>query len=619
MDGQLGVEVLLIAASIEPHRGKLSIDVDKQAGKEMFVMKQSIGNFLLRRLQEAGIRHIFGVPGDYNLGLMQQLEDRGAPAWIGNCNELNASYATDAYARINGIGAMVVTHGVGTLSAVNGIAGAYSEHVPVILISGSLPLRAVQHGDLMHHTLIDREKGNLCRIFAEITDAQARLTPENAATEIDRLILAAWRRKLPVYLELPSDIPYLEIDVPDNPLKLEMIPSDQQSLKACTEMILDRLHAAKSPALLLDIDAMRFGVSKQIIELAERFQMRVATLNCAKGAIPESSPQLIGTYVGIASSPGARESIEGSDCLLTVGYRRVETTVGFFTDKLPASAIHLNSDSVDTAAKNYQGVYIAELLQSLVDSSSGIISNKQPARPSKRSPFVPSGDSLTQDAYWKAIQNFLRPGDVIVVEDGASSAGMGRLMLPDACTYITGAFVWCSIGYATPALLGAILASPGRRHILLTGEGSLQMTVQEISTIMRHDLKPFIFVINNSGYTVERAVLGKDAKYNDVANWRYSELPKVFSRDHDAETYVVQTSNELQKVLDAPHSDMVLVESVMDKYDAPIDLIFGGHALAASDYGVPGPQSVPNSQISMPGRHNEPNADAPPSVKTAMV
>jgi indolepyruvate decarboxylase len=179
---------------------------------------------------------------------------------------------------------------------------------------------------------------------------------------------------------------------------------------------------------------------------------------------------------------------------------------------------------------------------------------------------------------------------------------MGRLTLPEACTYITGAFVWCSIGYATPALLGAILASPGRRHILLTGEGSLQMTVQELSTVMRHDLKPFIFVINNSGYTVERAVLGKDAKYNDVANWRYSELPSVFSRDKKAETYVVQTTNEFQKVLDSPHSGMVFVESVMDKCDAPIDLIVGGHALADSDYGVPGPQSAANAQIPLPTR-----------------
>jgi indolepyruvate decarboxylase len=565
-------------------------------------MKESIGNFLLRRLQEVGIRHIFGVPGDYNLELMQQLEDRGEPAWIGNCNELNASYATDAYARINGIGAVIVTYGVGALSAINGIAGAYSEHVPVICICGSLPLRAIQRGDLMHHTLADREKGDFCRIFAEVTVAQTRLTPENAVAEIDRLILTAWRRKLPVYMELPSDISYLEIEVPDRPLKPEMIPSEQEALKASTEMILKRLNAAKSPAFLLDLDAIRFGVCGQIMELAERFQMQVATLNCAKGAVPESSPQFVGTYAGIASSPATRDAIEGSDCLLTVGYRRVETTVGFFTDKLPASAIHLNSAYVDIADKNYQGVYVAELLQSILDSSSGVVTKKLPAAPFKQSAFVPSNDPLTQDAYWKAMQGFLRPGDVIVVEDGASSAGMGRLTLPEACTYITGAFVWCSIGYATGALLGAILASPGRRHILLTGEGSLQMTAQELSTVMRHDLTPFIFVINNSGYTVERAVLGKDAKYNDVANWRYSELPNVFSRDKKAETYIVQTSNELQKVLDSPHSGMVFVESVMARYDAPIDLIVGGHALADSDYGVPGPQSAANAQIPLPKR-----------------
>src|SRR5262249_32331208 len=212
------------------------------------------------------------------------------------------------------------------------------------------------------------------------------------------------------------------------------------------------------------LDAIRFGVSKQVMELAERFQMRVATLNCAKGAVPESSSHFVGTYAGIASSPATREAIEASDCLLTIGYRRIESTTGFFTDKLPGSAIHLNSSHVDTADKNYQAVYIAELLQSVINASSVVVTKKQPARPSKQISFVPSDDLLTQEAYWKAMQNFLRPGDVIVVEDGTSSAGFGRLTLPDDCTYITGAFVWCSIGYATGALLGAILASPGPPH-----------------------------------------------------------------------------------------------------------------------------------------------------------
>ncbi len=130
------------------------------------------------------------------------------------------------------------------------------------------------------------------------------------------------------------------------------------------------------------------------------------------------------------------------------------------------------------------------------------------------------------------------------------------------------------------------------------------MTVQEISTVMRHDFKPWIFVNQNEGYTVERCVLGKDAKYNEIANWRYSELPSVFSRDRKAEAYVVTTSSKLQKVLDSPHSAMVFVECVMDKYDAPIDLIRGGHAIAETDYGARGPQTAVDAQIPLPStRH----------------
>ena len=563
-------------------------------------MKQSIGNFLLRRLEEVGIQHLFGVPGDYNLEFMQQLEDRGAPEWIGNCNELNASYATDAYARINGIGALVVTHGVGTLSAINGIAGAYCDRVPVILIDGSLPLRSLQRGDMMHHTVADPEKGDLLRMFSEVTAAQTRLTPENAATEIDRIILTAWRQKRPVYMELPSDIAYLVIDVPEIPLVLEMLPSDQENLKASAEMILDRLRAAKSPAFLLDIDAMRFDIAETIVELAERFGMRIAALNCAKGVVPESSGHYVGTYGGVASAPPVREAIEGSDCLLTVGYKRLESTTGFFSDNIPGSAIHLNAGYVDAGSKNYQGVYIAELLRRLLDVSSDVGSKKLPARSIEPPTYVPSIEPLTQAEYWKAIRGFLRPGDVLVVEDGTASSALSEMSLPDGITVVTQAFTYCSIGYATAALLGAILATPGRRHILLTGDGSLQLTVQELSTVMRHDLKPYIFVVNNDGYTVERAVLGKDAKYNDIANWQYSELPKVFKRDSKAETYIVRNTLELQEALEGSHSEMVFVEAVTDKNDAPLTLILGGHAIAHTDYGSRGPQFAENAQIPLP-------------------
>jgi indolepyruvate decarboxylase len=564
-------------------------------------VKQTIGAFLLRRLDEAGIEHIFGVPGDYNLELMQQLEERGEPAWIGNCNELNASYAADAYARIQGLAAVIVTNGVGALSAINGIAGAYSEHVPVICICGSIPAKSVQRGDLMHHTLADREKGNFYRAFAEVTSAQTALSPENAAAEIDRLILTSWRRKLPVYMELPSDIAYLEIEVPEEPLKLEMAPSDQERLQACAQAVLERLTAARSPAFLLDLDAHRFGVAEEITRLAERWQMRVATMNTSKGVFPETSLLYVGTYIGVASSPAAREAVEQSDCLLAIGYRRIESTTGFFTDKVPESAIRVESDHVDMGAKNYQGVSIRNLMRTLLDSHPKTPKAQLGPVASESPKAAPSTGLLTQNAYWGAIQRFIRPGDVIIAEDGTSIIGAGLLHLPENCIFISQA-VWGSIGYATAALLGTMMAAPGRRHLLLTGEGSFQLTAQEISTILRHDLKPFIFLINNHGYTIERTILGKDAKYNDVANWRYSELPKVFSRDRNTETYIVETIEELHRVLEAPHKGFVLVESVMDKDDSPLELILGGHAFADTDYGPRGPQSVPGVQIEVPTR-----------------
>ena len=201
----------------------------------------TIGEFLLRRLEEAGVGHLFGVPGDFNLELLQQLEDTGTLTWVGTCNELNASYAADGYARLNGLAAFTVTNAVGALGAINGVAGSYAEHVPVICIAGSIPLRSIERGLGMHHTMGDGTWDRFLGAFAQVTAAQARLTPHNAVTEIDRLILTAWRDKLPVYLELPSDIAYLDIEVPAAPLLLAQPPSDPERLQSCAAAIAARL------------------------------------------------------------------------------------------------------------------------------------------------------------------------------------------------------------------------------------------------------------------------------------------------------------------------------------------------------------------------------------------
>jgi indolepyruvate decarboxylase len=558
--------------------------------------RMKIGDFLLRRLKDAGIGHLFGVPGDYNLGLLQQLQDTGTLRWIGTCNELNASYAADGYARLNGLGALTVTNGVDPLSAINGIGGSYSEHVPVICISGSIPLRSIDRGQGMHHTMADGTWDHFLRAYAPVTAAQVRLTPRNAASEIDRLILTAWREKLPVYMEVPSDIAYLDIEVPADPLILTAPPSDPERLRSCIAAIASRLSAAKSPAILVDADAGRFGVASELMELAERVQAPLAAVNAAKSMIDETFPHYLGIYGGKASEPNVRETIEASDCLLCIGYRPIEVTTGDFTASLPGDTIHARGYSVDVGDDNYQAVTLKEVLRGVVDAIPRV-TNRAPRQAAAPMAAVHGDGSakLTQAAYWQAIQSYLKPGDVLYVDNGTSFVTLG-LKLPTNCTFV-GSINWGSIGYSVGALLGALTAAPDRRHLLFIGDGSFQVSAQDLSTILRHDHKPVIFLINNGGYTIERGYLGKAESYNDVANWSYADLPKVFRPDTSARSFVVRTVSDFKDVLSTPNDTMIFVESIMDPYDAPAAVVMSSNKGAELDYGPRGPQHREGLQL----------------------
>ena len=295
-----------------------------------------------------------------------------------------------------------------------------------------------------------------------------------------------------------------------------------------------------------------------------------------------------------------RQAVETSDCLLAIGYRRVDSRSGFFSDTLPPNTIHARDYSVDVAGENFQGVTLKELLSAVTATAGGVRHRRASIKAARTVP----GDvgtyrgALTQNAYWHALQDFVRAGDVIIAEDGTSAIGAGELALPSQCTFITQA-VWGSIGYSVGALLGTLLAAPQRRHLLFVGDGSFQLTAQELSTMLRHDLKPIIFLVNNSGYTIERTILGKDSRYNDIANWAYSELPRVLRPETTALCRRVQTIEDFQQVLsDAEgHDGMVFIEAVMDSHDAPDALIVGGHQSATLDYGPRGPQHSTGTEI----------------------
>ncbi|MET9026651.1 thiamine pyrophosphate-binding protein [Nocardia sp. NPDC004168] len=558
--------------------------------------RMTIGDFLLRRLAEAGISHLFGVPGDYNLELLQQLEDSGTMRWVGTCGELAASYAADGYARLNGMGALLVTNAVGAMSAINGVAGCYAEHVPVVCICGSIPLRSIDRGLGMHHTMGDGTWDRFLGAYAQVTAAQARLTPCNAAVEIDRLILTAWREKLPVYVEVPSDIAYLDIEAPSEPLALEQPSSDPERLQSCITAVARHLSDARSPAILVDLDADRFSVAAEVMELAEKMQLPIAVSSTAKAVIDETFPHYVGVYNGEASAPYTRDAMENSDCLLCIGYRPIEVTTGDFTAALPADTIHLRGHSVDVGNDNYQAVTLQEVLGGIIDAVPHV-TNRATSRPTEAAPRVHADGSanLTQAMYWQAIQDYIQPGDVLLVDNGTSYALFG-LQLPRGCTFV-GSVNWGSIGYSVAALLGTLTAAPDRRHLLFVGDGSFQQTAQELSTILRYDHKPVIFLINNGGYTIERGYLGKTESYNDIATWAYADLPKVLRPGTTARSYTARTPADLRNALSAPNDTLIFIESIMDPLDSPAPVTASSNRGADLDYGPRGPQHHEGAQL----------------------
>jgi indolepyruvate decarboxylase len=551
----------------------------------------SIGDYLLARLSECGIDTLFGVPGDFNLGLLEQVIASPNMQWCGNCNELNAAYAADGYARIKGAAGLIVTYGVGDLSALNGIAGAFAEHVPVICISGIPPMHALRQRSMLHHTSGTGNFEDVLGCMAHFTAAQTRLTPTNAASEIDRVIVTAMREKLPVYVQIPSDITHLEIDAPVQPLGWKVF-GDSSRTKRVIEQIAARIDGAERPALLVDADAQRFALGPLIRELIDLAGIHFATMSSGRSILDEQHRLYCGIYVGGASAPTTIAAIEESDCLLSIGVRFFDSTTSIFSHNLDGNnMVLIDAFSVCIQGQTIEGVEASEILRGLVDlyRLRGTRSHcRQDPRIEQSPKSESAGDNcaaLTHATLWPLIADFLAQDDLILVDNGTAQSGIASIRLPERAHFISQS-IWASIGYTLPALLGCILAKTQGRHLLFIGDGSLQMTVQEISTILSRKLKPVIFVLNNGGYTIERVILGAGSSYNDVADWHYTALPSAFGKDSELATWSVRTASELSLALraSARPEALTLIEIRLDRMDAPDGLKAMGRRVAEYDF-----------------------------------
>ncbi|MCH9631468.1 MAG: Indole-3-pyruvate decarboxylase [Chlamydiia bacterium] len=536
-------------------------------------MDITVGELLLKRLSEVGIDHIFGVPGDYNLGFLDLVDDDKNLDWMGTCNELNGAYAADGYARIKGLSALVTTYGVGEMSALNGVAGAYSEYVPMIHIVG-MPARPIQEEKLvMHHSLPGKPYDVFMKMSSEITNMQCMLTEENALEMIDASILTCWQTKRPVYIGIPTDVVSKKVKCPKKPLMLHYPSSDTESLDEAANEIKKLLKEAKQPAILVDLCASRHKMYPLIEQLVEKGNIPYASMNLAKGIIDESHPLFLGDYAGALSSNHVKEYIEGADCVITFGLMISDFNTGGFTVSInPHSSIEVHSNYVAIRKAHYENVYFNDLLPKLIKEvpkssrKHKIVKAKPKAQKAEKS-------KITQARLWNQMNGFLKEDSVVIAEVGTSMFGALEMQLPKD-TFFISQYLWVSIGYSVGALFGTLTANKERENILFVGDGSFQMTAQEISSMLRYNLTPIIFLINNDGYTIERVIHGPERLYNAIQMWDYKEFPK--SLGSNIWTTKVKSEKDLAKAFLElrRHPDKLrFVEIEMDKMDAPESLL----------------------------------------------
>jgi indolepyruvate decarboxylase len=532
-------------------------------------MSETVIEHVLGRLKSIGINHIFGVAGDYAFPVDDAIVNFQGIEYVGCCNELNAAYATDGYARIHGLGAVSTTYGVGELSAINGIAGAYAEHVPVFHLVG-MPNMTAQAGHmLVHHTLGNGEFDFFRKMADPVVCASAIMTPQNVAYETERLIAEALYHRRPVYMSFPGDLAEQKVVSSARPLDPPI--SDPTILQSVTDAIIAALEGTNTACILPGILAIRAGVRDALQSFVDASGLPFATMFMDKSVLEEQQPAYIGMYDGKIMNESVRAFVESCDLVLNIGAIMTDFNTGGFTSHLdPEKTINIRHHLSQVGSKVYPNVEMKDVLTELTRRVKKR-SEKSSIKPVSLGAKVGSGsDPITAEALYPRWANFLKPNDILITETGTSALGLGFALLPKGVTFHNQA-LWGSIGYATPSAFGAAVAAPDRRLVLVTGDGSHQLTAQEISQFGRRGLKPIVFLLNNNGYLIERLLCKNPVMaYNDLASWEYSKLPEALGCKGWF-TARVTTCGELDQALKAAEQNGTgaYIEVVTDTYAAP--------------------------------------------------
>lgn len=529
----------------------------------------TIGQYLLDRLLKLGVRHIFGVPGDYVLRFNKLIEEHEIK-FINTTRENTAGYMADAYSRMRGLGVACITYGVG-VNIANALSQAYVESSPLVVISGTAGTQELAKGYPLHHIIhkpgISGLDTTQLDIFKQLTIDQAVLNnPETAAAEIDRVLFACLQHQKPVYIELPRNQVDTVIPLTDTPQFTHPV-SNQAALAEALKETTQILKSCKKPFLWIGHEIQRFGLVDAIIRFAEKNHIPFLTSMLGKTAVSEQHPLFAGVYAGNLSRPEVTQFVESCDCALIFGLIMSDIDTGIFTANLNHNhKIVAHAEDLSIGNHHFHDVQLSDYVESL-----SRLQLEQPFSypyPKLSKAELPPFKAISHKAiitsrFFDCLQSHLNSEHILITDIGDAFFGSIDLILEQnsflACAYFG------SLGFATPGAVGAQLAIPNRRVIGLVGDGAFQMTGMELSTAIRYKQDPIMIVLNNHGYGTERMII--EGEYNDIQEWNYAALPQVIGGGIGVR---VKTEDEMEAALNKALSHRgicYIIEVMLGKTD----------------------------------------------------
>lgn len=523
----------------------------------------SVADHLIDRMITSGIKHVFGVPGDYVLNFYKKLSTCPKIGLVNNTDENHSGFAADAYARVHGIGAVCVTYNVGALKIANAVACAHAEHSPLVIISGSPGVKERGEGVLLHHMV--RSFGCQKDIFENITCATAVLdNPDRAGYEIDRVFGLLHQYKQPIYIELPRDIADKSIsyDVYKQGTPANRT-SDPENLQEAIFEVSEWIRNAKSPVILAGVQLARFGLGSELVKFAERLNIPICSTLLAKSVVGERHPLFQGIYMGVASKPEVERLVEDSDCLLMFGEEPTDMTLSFMPTKFKKrQVVSCTVEGLQVKNHTYEKVMFKDFCKFLFKTDLPPQSQKWTNPNPKTLIFEGTSNKLTSARFFEKINSILSDNHAIIADVGDSLFGAADLVVTHKNHFLAQAF-YTSMGTAIPGALGLQMAKPDIRPIVITGDGSFQMSCTELSTILHRKLNPIVFVMNNRGYSTERLLL--DGPFNDIPDWNYHQINQMIGGGLG---FKVETELELEDAIKvALSSSQLCIINVMLESD----------------------------------------------------